>query len=358
MTPRFPFVAVTVAADQADELVAQLFELGASGVEQRDEQTHPEPDRGLALGAPPEGEDARWRPLAIRWRDDDAPGGPLPPRAQQPASPWPGPGQPAEPPVSGAVTLVASFASRAQAEQAARELCATAPSLRPELGEVVGDEWRERYKKAFAPFLLTPTLRIVPPWLPAPAPSVAGERLLWLDPGRAFGTGLHPTTALVAQLLHERAAELRGAELLDVGTGSGILALGALLLGARRAVGIDDDVDALEVARSNAEHNQLSDRFDVWATPLHELKGSFAWVVANIELRVLQTLATDLAAHVAPHGLLVLSGLLAPQHETLLAHLRATVARPFARLATAERSTGDDRWVAMVLRADAAEGSR
>src|SRR5262249_38106913 len=159
-----------------DEVAAALFELGATGVEERDDST-------LARG-----------------------------------------------PGEGRVTVVASFATHEAADTAVRELRAAMPALAPRLEEIVGDAWRDAWKGHFAPFPLTPRVTVAPPWVDYRAKP--GETVLVLEPGRAFGTGLHATTALVAETLDAHSAALAGCEVLDVGTGSGILSLVALILGA------------------------------------------------------------------------------------------------------------------------------
>src|SRR5439155_26023731 len=170
------------------------------------------------------------------------------------------------------------------------------------------------WKKHFEPFKLTERVTIRPPWR-AYEPRDADEIVLELEPGRAFGTGLHATTALVARVLEAEGPRLANAEVLDVGTGSGILALVALALGAARACAIDVDADAVAVTRENARRNGLADRIDASATPLADVAGSFDVVVANIEARVLVELAAPLAARVRPRGFVVLSGILVGQEE-------------------------------------------
>ena len=271
-----------------------LFELGAGGLEERDSETHPA---------------------------DVAP---------------------------GLVVLVASFTGRADAERALGDARASAPDVAWELGEVVGDAWRDQYKEHFAPFALTRSIILAPPWVERP-PTAAGQQLLWMDPGRAFGTGLHATTSLCAEYLEDHRSELASSTVLDVGTGSGILGLVALLLGASRALAIDTDLDALEVARENADRNPAAaDRLEIAATPLAGVSGSFPWVVANIEARTLVALAPALWAHVAPGGRLVLSGVLSDQTED--------VASAFTRLGASlvdvrSRGDGADAWTVLVLEA-------
>ncbi len=291
--PRYPFVAVDVAADQADEIGAALFELGATGVEERDDHT-------LVKG----------------------PGG-------------------------GRVTVVGSFEDRPAADAAIAALKEADAALEPRLEEVVGDAWRDAWKEHFAPFPLTPTITVVPPWV-AYEPSRPGERKLELEPGRAFGTGLHATTALVAEVLHRRAAELAGVELLDVGTGSGILSLVALLYGAARAVAVDIDPDVVEIVRENAERNGLGDRIEARAATAEQITRAFPWVLANIEARVLGPLAPELSRVLAPGGTLVLSGVLAAEHDAMVARY-TSLPRRLVHAGTTRRGDGGDAWVAIEL---------
>ncbi|HEY1693455.1 MAG TPA: 50S ribosomal protein L11 methyltransferase [Polyangiaceae bacterium] len=283
--PRYPYVAVDVAEDDADEAGALLFELGAAGVEQRDATT-------LKRGA------------------------------------------------AGKVTLVASFEDEAQA----RDAIAEAPAgWGARLEEVVGDAWRDEWKKHFEPFVVCPGVVVRPPWREYAAS--AGERVVVLEPGRAFGTGLHETTALVADVLSGE--PLAGKDVLDVGCGSGVLALVALALGARRARAVDVDPDAVAVTRENAVRNAMTDRVDADPTPIEAVEGSYPVVLANIEATTLVGMAEALAARVAPGGLLVLSGILAP--DVAPAQLE-DVRRAFAGLREESvRRRGE--WIAVVARA-------
>jgi ribosomal protein L11 methyltransferase len=255
--PRYPYVAVDVHEAEADEAGALLFELGAQGVEQRDATT-------LVKG-------------------QDKGGGAV--DATQ-------------------VTLVASFETHDDAHAAIAEL---PPGWGPRLEEVVGDAWRDEWKKHFEPFAICAGVTVCPPWKTVEA---GADALVVLEPGRAFGTGLHETTSLVAQILAE--TKLTGATVLDVGCGSGILALVALRLGAARAVAIDIDPDAVAVTRENAARNGLQDRVAADATPVADVQGTFPVVLANIESGPLVQLAPGILARVAPGGRLVLSGILAP----------------------------------------------
>jgi ribosomal protein L11 methyltransferase len=196
------------------------------------------------------------------------------------------------------------------------------------------------------PFRLTDRVTIRPPWQ-AYVPADAAERVLELEPGRAFGTGLHPTTALVARAMETRSAEFfaragRSASVLDVGTGSGILALVALVLGAATARAIDVDPDAVALAAENAERNGLRDRLKVDGSPVEAIAERFDLVVANIEASVLIAMAEPLAACVDNGGTLIVSGILQER--------AAEVRRAFARFElVASPSQGE--WAALVLKA-------
>jgi len=267
--PRYPYVHVDVTPEMVDETSALLFELGAQGVEERDEGT-----LAKSSGA-------------------------------------------------GKVTLVASFASREEAEQAMAEL----QDLSPRYEEIVGDAWRDAWKEHYRPFTIakvseasssaTRAVVIRPPWEAYAA--AAGERVLELDPGRAFGTGLHETTRLVAQALADHVRELAGVTVLDVGCGSGVLSLVALALGASRAVAVDIDPDAIDVTRENAARNDMSEKIEASTTPIESVELVSPVVLANIEARVLVPMARELVRHVAPGGLLLLSGILVGQKDEVLA---------------------------------------
>jgi ribosomal protein L11 methyltransferase len=140
---------------------------------------------------------------------------------------------------------------------------------------------------------------------------------LLLDPGLAFGTGTHPTTALCLEWLDGQA--LQGLDVLDFGCGSGILAIAALLLGARQAVGTDIDVQALEASRDNAGRNGIADEQFPLYLPEDMPQVAADVLVANILAGPLVALAPQLSGLVKPGGLLALSGILAEQGEDVAA---------------------------------------
>ncbi len=180
-------------------------------------------------------------------------------------------------------------------------------------------DWERAWLDQFQPMRFGARTWIVP-WnhdLPEDA-NAADAAIVRLDPGLAFGSGTHPTTALCLQWLDELASrgELQGREVLDFGCGSGILALAALKLGAARAVGVDNDPQALIATADNAERNGMP--IDVYM-PQDEPVQTYPVVVANILATALDALAETLAARVAPGGRIAMSGILAGQEDELLA---------------------------------------
>lgn len=190
--------------------------------------------------------------------------------------------------------------------------------------ETVEDQdWERAWLDQFQPMRFGARTWIVP-WnhdLPDDA-NAADAAIVRLDPGLAFGSGTHPTTALCLQWLDALATqgELQGREVLDFGCGSGILALAALKLGAARAVGVDNDPQALIATASNAGRNGAA--IDVYM-PQDEPPATYPVVVANILAIALDALAPTLAARTAPGGRIAMSGILAGQEDELLVRYRA-----------------------------------
>lgn len=216
---------------------------------------------------------------------------------------------------------------------------ATAAHTRPAVPE---DEWRDAWKKYFRVDHVTARLVIVPSW--ESHQPAEGHIVLDLDPGRAFGTGAHASTRLCLRELDAIERPVR--RFLDVGTGSGILSIAAARLHPE-ATGVAVDVDpiAVDAARENLERNGVAARVSVDDRPLAAIDGVFDLVLANIQADVLEPLAADLAARVAAGGLLVLSGLLAPQ----TAGIAAIYAREGLELMATRASVEDAEWAALVL---------
>jgi len=177
-------------------------------------------------------------------------------------------------------------------------------------------DWQNRWRQHAVDFCFADRLWLVPRDATAP-----GEPALHLDPGLAFGSGSHPTTRLCLDWLAR--AELSGASVLDYGCGSGILALAALKLGAQRVLAIDHDPQALLATQENAAYNALGNgkaggRLDV-GTPGALGDKSFDVAVANILANPLIELSTTLVAALEPDGVLILSGLMEDQAESVMA---------------------------------------
>lgn len=282
---RYPYVHVAVPQADVELASAELWELGASGIEERDASTMNTPDAGEAL------------------------------------------------------TLVASFLEEADAQVAAE---AVSDRWAARVCFVEGDDWREAYKVYFKATRIGSRLVVRPPWEDYAARD--GDVVLTLDPGMAFGTGTHETTRLVLEALEGQVRS--GMSVLDVGCGSGILAIAALLLGAGRALAIDLDPEAVRVAAENCAINGLADRCRVERAsgdgrdqPLAHGE-RYPLVLANIETRVLVPAAGALTACLQPAGVLILSGILAPERDRVLAAYA-----PLQTLAVCELGG----WVALVL---------
>jgi len=180
---------------------------------------------------------------------------------------------------------------------------------------------------------------IVPSWTEVELN--VGEVVITLDPGMAFGTGLHPTTRGCLDLLQE--VEPMPDRVLDVGSGSGILALAALRLGAAHAVGIDTDPLAVITSRQNAQRNGLVDRFEAREGTLPaEAAERYPLVLANLVAAVLVTLARPLARHLVPGGTLLASGIIEPRATEVL------TAMDGAGLRVTDRRDGGE-WVSLRL---------
>ena len=184
------------------------------------------------------------------------------------------------------------------------------------------------------------TRTFIVPWdQPLPiAAEHADAAVVRLDPGLAFGSGTHPTTALCLRWLDDLAEQgaLKEATVLDFGCGSGILALAALKLGATRAVGVDNDPQALTATLDNAQRNGVVARLSVHL-PADEPVATYPVVVANILASALESLAPTLAARVEAGGYIALSGILHGQEAELLEQY----AQWFGQL----RATRDGDWI-------------
>lgn len=266
----------------ADDASAALISAGASGVQIIGADTLPPPDAELTAVEDPHG--------------------------------------PLEPEEGAIARLIATFEEISDPKTATPEVLESLGDIGIEVEasdlqwhERGGTDWAERWKDFFDPLQLSPRLWVVPSWrtdFEAPEDAI----VLSIDPGMAFGTGQHATTALCAELIDRRLVAAGELSLLDVGTGSGILAIAAAKLGVARIVGIDIDPEAVDVAQENATLNgaaiELSD------TLVQDIADRYDWVVANILAAPLITLAPVLLSRLKPGGQLVLSGVLAGVQAT------------------------------------------
>lgn len=183
-----------------------------------------------------------------------------------------------------------------------------------EIEHIEDQDWERSWMDNFQPMRFGQRLWIVPSWHAAPEPEAVN---LLLDPGLAFGTGTHPTTALCLEWLDGQ--DLHDCTVIDFGCGSGILAIAALLLGAPQAIGTDIDPQALEASRDNAGRNGIDPaRFPVYL-PADMPQQPADVVVANILAGPLVSLAPQITALVKAGGRLALSGILAEQAEEVRA---------------------------------------
>jgi ribosomal protein L11 methyltransferase len=242
------------------------------------------------------------------------------------------------------------FFSHSSARDQARDAITRAmpqASLTPR--DVDDEDWARRSQTNITPITVG-RVTVAPPWniptppapraLPAP-PALPAHVTVIIEPSMGFGTGHHATTRLCLRAL--QATELAGADVLDVGTGSGVLAIAACGLGARCAIGIDNDADAIRSANDNLQLNDgAGDVHFVLADLAVWLDGRRADVVtANLTGAVLERAAASILAAARPGGTLILSGLLTPEQPAVLAAFRA------AHLADAFE---EDGWAALILK--------
>jgi ribosomal protein L11 methyltransferase len=178
--------------------------------------------------------------------------------------------------------------------------------------EVLEDkDWVRAWMDHYHPMRFGDRLWVVPSWTPPPQPDAVN---LLLDPGLAFGTGTHPTTALCMEWLDS--LDLNGKTVIDYGCGSGILAVAALLLGAKEAWCVDNDPQALTATRNNAEHNGVSERVHVFMPDdMPAMQADV--IVANILAGPLAMLAPVMASHSHAGSHIALSGIIRPQVDEL-----------------------------------------
>ena len=212
----------------------------------------------------------------------------------------------------------------------------------PTISSVKSEDWSNNWKVHFKPLRVGKHLLIVPTWEDIEQQS--SDLVIRIDPGMAFGTGGHETTRLCLELL-ESVVELNSVQsvssLLDLGTGSGILAIAASLLGVRRILALDIDPDAVVVARENFKLNHLGDRIDSDTIPLESIDEKFNIILANILAEELIRLSPSLTERLQSGGSLILSGILAEKEQLVR---QGFALQPLKYIQT----LSDGEWVAML----------
>lgn len=254
---RHPFVTIRVSPEQLELAQLRLWELGAAGLEERDETT-------LVRGSAP-----------------------------------------------GQVVVIASFRDDAGAQHALKEI---REEYEAGIIYVPNADWATEWRHGFTAQRIGRRLLLHPSW--EAAQGGPDDVVLTIDPENAFGSGDHETTRLVLQVLDQRVA---GDErVLDVGCGSGVLSIAALRLGAASALAVDIDEDAVLVTRRNSALNGVAARIEASSRLVVDIDGAYDIVLANIESQVLVHMAGQLGARLAPGGFLVLSGILRGERDELL----------------------------------------
>lgn len=215
---------------------------------------------------------------------------------------------PGDCPLWNAVRTTGLFATEIDTNQLQGKLKAEFPEIREFKIEILEDkDWIREWMDQFKPMRFGKRLWICPSWHTSPAPQATN---IMLDPGLAFGTGTHPTTALCLEWLD--AAQLDNKSLIDFGCGSGVLGIAAALLGCREVVGLDIDPQALQATAANAQKNNVAQRLSVDYPNRFSEKPADV-LIANILSGPLVQLAPELTRLVKPGGAIVLSGILQEQ---------------------------------------------
>lgn len=209
----------------------------------------------------------------------------------------------------GVVQLVAYYEGEIEADEAKRQVHSELPDARVEVVPLRDENWAEAWKRHVRPTRVG-RVWVGPEWERQNAGDAPVQ--IVIDPGMAFGTGDHPTTAMCLAELDEALAKWPGRTVFDVGTGSGVLAIAARKLGAGKVLGNDIDPVAVQIARENAERNNAPD-IEFTELPIERIEGEYDLVVANLFSSVLCQLAPRIADRIAPEGKLMCTGILAPQ---------------------------------------------
>ncbi len=236
-----------------------------------------------------------------------------------------------------------SASLRAEVDDVLRQTLGTEGPAGPPVtvSRIENIDWNAEWEKTIRPIRVGRRIVIAPSWHPhAAGPD---DVVLTIDPKMSFGTGYHESTRLIIRMLEDDVRP--GARVLDIGTGTGVLAIAALKLGAASAVGVDIDEWSDMNARENAVINGVSADVTIIRGTLADISpGTFTLILANIQRSVLVRLMPEMAARLAPSGTLLLSGLLLGDEEEIVREAQS------AGLAVARRAT-ENEWLALGLRA-------
>lgn len=196
----------------------------------------------------------------------------------------------------------------------------TSPSAKVAVGRIENKNWNEEWEKTIRPIQVTDRIVIKPTWHEySPSP---GQLVITIDPKMSFGTGYHETTRLVLKLM-EKYVKPR-TSVLDVGTGTGVLAIAGVLLGANSATGVDVDEWSYENALENIRLNHVEGKVEIIHGELSSVPdGQFDLIVANIQLNVIVPLLSEMKRRLSAGGLIILSGLFASDKEQITRRLAA-----------------------------------
>lgn len=206
------------------------------------------------------------------------------------------------------------------------------------------EDWANAWKEHFQVLRIGQSFVVRPTWRDYDARP--GDRVIHLDPGMAFGTGLHPSTEMC--MLFSEEIDLDGRDVLDVGAGSGILAIGAILAGARRATAVEIDPVAARALAQNVALNEMDDRIEVITGAIGDVLAAgttFPVVFANLIARILADNAEPIARHVDRGGLVIASGIIDEREQLVL-----DAFAPLGFAVAGRKQAGD--WVALLLRRD------
>ncbi len=205
--------------------------------------------------------------------------------------------------------------------------------------EIRHQNWNEEWERSITPIEVSDRCIITPSWHPVEAP---GKTVIIIDPKMTFGTGFHETTRLMIRMMEKHLRS--GAAVLDVGTGTGVLAIAAVKMGAQHCVGIDIDEWSLENGRENAMRNGVSDRIDIRIGSMETVtESSFDCILANIIRNTILELMDAILAKLAPGGLVLFSGLLTADRSAVEAALEQ-------RGYTVAEMLRENDWIALAAR--------